>query len=83
MTLQPERRRLRAGELISVCKYLMGRTEEKALLTDRTTDNGHKVKYTKLYFNTMLSSCESGQVLEQTAHRGCGVSTSGDIQNLT
>lgn len=45
MTLQPERRRLRAGELISVCKYLMGRKEEKALLIDRTTDNGHKVKH--------------------------------------
>lgn len=70
MTLQPERRRLKARVFISVCKYLMGRTEEKALLIERTRDNGNKVNHTKFYLNTTLFFCESGHVLEQIAHRG-------------
>lgn len=60
----------------------MGRTEEKAPPIDRTRDSGDKVKHTKFDLNTTLFSCESGQVLEQIAHRGCGVSIS-DVQNLT
>ena len=40
--------------------------------------NGHKRKFQL----NMIGHCEGDIALEQVAQRGCGVSFSGDIQNL-
>lgn len=50
--------------------------------TDRTRDNGHKLKTRKSYLNTrkhIFVYCEGDQALEQVAQRGCGVYFLGDI----
>lgn len=55
------------GDLTSVYKYLMGKKRDGGRLfsvasSDRTRDNGHKLKYRKLHLNIgkKLFYCEGG-----------------------
>jgi len=83
-----KKRRLR-GNLINAYKYLKsGCQEDGARLfsvvpSNGTGDNGHKLKPRKFHLN-MKKDFVTLRVtaLEEAAMRGCGVSFSGDIQNL-
>ncbi|KAJ7417875.1 hypothetical protein BTVI_31140 [Pitangus sulphuratus] len=82
-----DKRKLR-GDLINAYKYLKGGCQEdgagfSVVSSDRMRSNGHKLKHKMFYLNTEeeLLYIEEGRVLEQAAHRGHGVSLSGDIQN--
>ena len=84
-----EKRRQRE-DLISVDKYLRcGRQREKARLFsavcgDRTRGNGHKLKHGKFCTNMRRNffTVEGDGALKQSAQWGCGVSFSGDVQDL-
>jgi len=81
-----EKRRLR--RIFSMCQYLLGVYKIKGarpfpiLPTDRTRDNGHKLKTRKSHIFVLFVYCEGDQVLEQVAHRDYGVSTLGDIPGV-
>ena len=78
-----KKRRLR-GNLIIVYKYLRCRRQrDKAGHGDRMRGNGHKPKHRKFHTNVHRNFFRKGdRALEQVAQRGCGVSFSGDIQDL-
>jgi len=76
-----KKKRLR-GDLRNADKYLQGGCQEdrarlfSVVPSDRTRGNGHKMKQRKFHH-----SMDDG-ALEQVAQRGCGISFSGDIQDL-
>lgn len=66
----------------------MGSKEEGArhfsgVFADSVRDTGHKLNKIPSEHKKTLFSCESGQTLAQVAEGGCGVTISGDTQNLT
>ena len=81
-----EKRRLR-GDLINVYRYLRCRRQRdearlfSAVCGDRTRRNGHKLKHRKFCTN-VCKDFFMVRVMEQAAQSGCGVSFSGDIQDL-
>jgi len=76
------------GDLINAYKYPMGGSQVNGvrlfsvLPSNRLRGNGHKLEHTKFY-TYMHKNIFTFRViaLGQAAHRGCGVSFPGDIQN--
>lgn len=88
-TLQPEEEKAQE-DLLNVCIYLVGMSEEdraklfSVVHSDRTSGNGHKIKYREFHLNKRKKEIYSnGQhILEHVAQRGSGVSILAGIQNI-
>lgn len=80
-----ERRQLRGG-LTNAYKYVKGRCQEdgarlfSVVPSNTIRGNGHNLKHCKFHLN-MGENLEGNRTLEQAAQKGCGLSTSGVIQN--
>jgi len=86
-----KKRRLQ-GDLINAYKYLKGGCQEdggkclSVVPSDKTSGNCHKVKHRKFHLNMRknfftLRGTEHWNRLCLNNQKGCGVSSSGDIQN--
>jgi len=82
-----KKRRLR-GDFRNTSKYLQGGCQEdgprlfSVVPSDRTRGNRHKLKQRKFCLKEELLHSEGDGALAQAAQGGCGVSSSGDIQEL-
>jgi len=75
------------GDLINAYKYLKGGCQEhgvrlfSVMSSDKRRAIGHKLKHNKFHLN-MRKSFKHDRALEQASQKCCGVSFSGDCQNL-
>ena len=84
----PENRRLRR-DIINVYKYIKGRSQVEGarlflvVYSGWTRSNGHKFEQRMFHLNVRKKVFERNRAQEQVPQRGCGISFSADIQNLS